>query len=236
MDTNHRPRSLGRPASAGAFHSAIRGLVASAACGALVVARGLGVWVGPSAICLAASGGCVRAAARVLFPRTVTSVRGRARAGSTHRQRSFNRPASAGAFDCTFVGQPPRVGWWRRVGRLRRGPSVIAQTCDPVITRPPAAKLETTRQMDLAFFTFLIGIVLVTKFSTAFNDSYSSTGFKKPKFEFPIKRAQIDFWSIGFRRCVRGPTEINPQLPRNIVVAWTIIEFEHTKFSMFGVF
>ena len=56
-------------------------------------------------------------------------------------------------------------------------------------------------------------------------------GFKKLKFEFPIKRAQIDFWSIGFRRCVRGPTEINPQLPRNIVVAWTI-EFEH----MFGVF
>ena len=43
-------------------------------------------------------------------------------------------------------------------------------------------------------------------------------GFKKPKFEFPIKRAQIDFWSIGFRRCVRGPAEINPQLPRNIVV------------------
>ena len=56
-------------------------------------------------------------------------------------------------------------------------------------------------------------------------------GFKKLKFEFPIKRAQIDFWSIEFRRCVRGPTEINPQLPRNIVVAWTI-EFEH----MFGVF
>ena len=56
-------------------------------------------------------------------------------------------------------------------------------------------------------------------------------GFKKPKFEFPIKRAQIDFWFIGFRRCVRGPTEINPQLSRNIVVAWTI-EFEH----MFGVF
>ena len=56
-------------------------------------------------------------------------------------------------------------------------------------------------------------------------------GFKTLKFEFPIKRAQIDFWSIRFRRCVRGPTEINPQLPRNIVVAWTI-EFEH----MFGVF
>ena len=52
-------------------------------------------------------------------------------------------------------------------------------------------------------------------------------GFKKPKFEFPIKRAQIDFWFIGFRRCVRGPTETNPQPPRNIVVAWTI-EFEHT--------
>jgi hypothetical protein len=56
-------------------------------------------------------------------------------------------------------------------------------------------------------------------------------GYKKPKFEFTIKRAQINFWSIGFRRCVRGPTEINPQLPRNIVLAWTI-EFEH----MFGVF
>jgi hypothetical protein len=47
-------------------------------------------------------------------------------------------------------------------------------------------------------------------------------GFKTPKFEFPIKRAQIDFWFIGFRRYVRGPTEINPQLPPNIVVAWTI--------------
>jgi hypothetical protein len=59
-------------------------------------------------------------------------------------------------------------------------------------------------------------------------------GFKKPKLEFPIQRAHIDFWSVGFRRCVRGPTKINPQPPmqppRNIVMAWTI-ESDH----MFGV-
>ena len=75
----------------------------------------------------------------------------------------------------------------------------------------------TGDSIDLIFFQFSLLRVMY--------------GFKKPKFEFPIKRAQIDFWVIGFRRCVRGPTEINPQLPRNIVVAWTI-EFEH----MFGVF
>jgi hypothetical protein len=45
-------------------------------------------------------------------------------------------------------------------------------------------------------------------------------GFKKPKFEFPIKRAHIDFWLVGFRRCFRGPAEINPQPPRKIVMAW----------------
>jgi hypothetical protein len=59
-------------------------------------------------------------------------------------------------------------------------------------------------------------------------------GFKKLKFEFPIiKRAQVDFWSIEFCRCVHVPTEseINPQPRRNIVVAWTL-KFEH----MFGIF
>ena len=42
---------------------------ASAACGALVVPRGLGVRVGLSDICLVAWYGCVRAAAGGLFPR-----------------------------------------------------------------------------------------------------------------------------------------------------------------------
>jgi hypothetical protein len=57
-----------------------------------------------SDICLAASDGCVRAAAEGLFPRTVTCVSGRFRAGSNHRQRSIGRPASTGAFDSTIVG------------------------------------------------------------------------------------------------------------------------------------
>ena len=38
-------------------------------------------------------------------------------------------------------------------------------------------------------------------------------GYKKPKIEFPIKRAQIDFWPIGFRRCIRGPTKKQDQPP-----------------------
>ena len=45
-----------------------------------------------SDFCLAASDGCVRAAAEGLFPRTVTCVSGRFRAGSNHRQRSIGRP------------------------------------------------------------------------------------------------------------------------------------------------
>jgi hypothetical protein len=58
-------------------------------------------------------------------------------------------------------------------------------------------------------------------------------GFKKPKFaEFPIKRAQIDFWFIGFA----GVFAVRPRSTPNYLaillsVAWTI-EFEH----MFGFF
>ena len=55
---------------------------------------------------------------------------------------------------------------------------------------------EPDRHPDVSF-----GFVL----STAVRVMYD---FKKPKLEFPIKRAQIDFWPIGFRSCVRGPTEI----------------------------
>ena len=47
-------------------------------------------------------------------------------------------------------------------------------------------------------------------------------GFTGSRFEFPIKRAHIDFWPIGFRKCVRGPTEVNPQPPCNVVVAWKV--------------
>ena len=47
-------------------------------------------------------------------------------------------------------------------------------------------------------------------------------GFRGSRFEFPIKRAHIDFWPIGFRKCVRGPTEVNPQPPCNVVVAWKV--------------
>jgi hypothetical protein len=47
-------------------------------------------------------------------------------------------------------------------------------------------------------------------------------GFTGSRFEFPIRRAHIDFWPIGFRKCVRGPTEVKPQPLCNVVVAWKV--------------